>query len=84
MHAPYDRPRKDSYRTGPKSSIGWLVVPALVALGLIALITTQPKASSWISQAVQAEFGGNGGAEDAPVLAAEPRMDVPLRTVRAQ
>ena len=84
MHAPYDRPRKDSYRTGPKSGVGWLIVPALVALVLIALITTQPKASIWISQAVQAEFGGSEAAEDAPLQTAQPGMVVPLRTVRAQ
>jgi hypothetical protein len=84
MHAPYDRSRKSSDRTEPKSGIGFLILPAVVALALIMLVTLHPKASIWISQAVQAEFGGGGVAEDMPVQAAQPGMTVPLRTVRAQ
>ena len=70
MHAPHDRSRKSSDRTEPKSGIGFLILPAVVALALIMLVTLHPKASIWISQAVQAEFGGGGVAEDMPVQAA--------------
>ena len=84
MHAPHDRSRKSRDRTETKSGIGFLILPAVIALALILLATLHPKASIWISQAVQAEFGGSGVAEDVPVQAAQPGMTVPLRTVRAQ
>ncbi len=84
MHAPYDRSRKDSYRTEPKSGGRFLILPAVVALVLITLAIVHPKSSVWISQAVQAEFGGGGVALDIPVETAQPGMDVPIRTVNAR
>jgi hypothetical protein len=84
MHAPHDRSRKSSYRTETKSGVRFLILPAVVALVLIALATLHPKASIWISQAVEAEFGGSGRAEDLPVQTAQPDMAAPLRTVHAQ
>jgi len=84
MHAPYDKSRQSSYRTEPKSSAGFLILAAVVALVLIVLTTVHPKASVWISQAVQAEFGGSGPAEDMPVQTAQPDMAIPMRTVHAQ
>jgi len=84
MHAPYDKSRQNSHRTELKSSAGFLILPAVVALVLIVLATIHPKASIWISQAVQAEFGGGGLAEDLPVQTAQPDMAIPLRTVHAR
>ena len=84
MHAPYDKQRKASYRTEPKSGAGFLILPAIVALVLIVLATFHPKASIWISEAVQAEFGGSGLAEDMPVQTAQPGMEIPMRTVHAE
>ena len=84
MHGPYDRSRKDSYRIEPKSGIGFLILPVVVALVLTVLATVHPKASIWISQAVEAEFGGSGPAEDMPVQTAQPGMATPLRTVHVQ
>ena len=84
MLTPYDRSRKTGYRIKPKSGVGFLILPAVVAFVLIALATLHPKASIWISEAVQAEFGGNGVAEDAPVQTAQPGMAGPVRTVHAQ
>jgi hypothetical protein len=84
MHAPYERSRQSSDRTEPKSRAGLLVLPAVLALVLIVLATIHPKASIWISQAVEAEFGGSGLAEDPPVQTAQPDMAIPLRTVHAQ
>src|SRR5579862_4783704 len=84
MHAPYDKQRKTSDRTEPKSGAGFLILPAVVALVLIVLATFHPKASIWISEAVQAEFGGSGVAEDMPVQTAQPDMLIPMRTVHAE
>jgi hypothetical protein len=83
MHAPYDRSRKSSYRTEPKSGAGFLILPVLMAIVLVTLAIIHPRASVWISQAVQAEFGGSGIAPDVPVETAQPGMAVPLHTVRA-
>jgi hypothetical protein len=84
MHGPYDRSRKSSARTEPKSGAGFLILPVLVTIVLIILVTVHPKASIWISQAVQAEFGGSGTAVDMPVETAQPGMEVPMRTVNAR
>jgi hypothetical protein len=85
MHAPFDRSRKGDDRTEPKSGIGFLILPVLMAIVLIALAMVHPKASIWISQAVQAEFGGSGTAEDMPVeTVQQPSMAMPLRTVNAR
>jgi hypothetical protein len=85
MHAPFDKSRKSSSnKTGPKSGVGFLILPAIVALVLIVLATFHPKASVWISEAVQAEFGGSGLAEDMPVQTAQPGMAIPMRTVHAE
>jgi hypothetical protein len=83
MHAPYDRSRKSSDRTEPKSGAGFLILPVIVAIVLVVLATLQPKASVWIAQAVEAEFGGSGIALDMPVETAQPRMAEPMRTVHA-
>ena len=50
MLAPYDRSRKTGYRIEPKSGLGFLILPAVVAFVLIALATIHPKASIWISE----------------------------------
>ena len=64
-----------------KWGTGFLVLPALLALALFLLAIVQPK-SNWISEAVQAEFTGNGVIpEIAPTQLARPSMAT--RTVRA-
>jgi hypothetical protein len=83
MHAPYDRSRKSSYRAEPKSGIGFLILPTIVAMVVIVLAAVNPKAPVWISEAVQAEFGGSGTALDMPVETAQPGTATPLHTVRA-
>ena len=83
MHAPFDR-RKSDQATGPRGGVGFFVLPVLMAIVLIALTIFHPKASLWISQAVQAEFGGSGIADDMPVeTVQQPGMALPMRTVRA-
>jgi hypothetical protein len=83
MHAPFDR-RKSDQATGPRGGVGFIILPVLMAIVLIALTIFHPKASLWISQAVQAEFGGSGIADDMPVeTVQQPGMALPMRTVRA-
>jgi hypothetical protein len=84
MHAPYDRSRKNDHGTEPRSGVGFLILPVLMAIVLITLAMVHPKASIWISQAVQAEFGGSGIALDMPVETAQPGMTLPMRTVHAE
>jgi hypothetical protein len=56
-----------------------------MAIVLIALTIFHPKASLWISQAVQAEFGGSGLADDMPVQTVQPPdMAIPMHTVNAR
>jgi hypothetical protein len=85
MHAPFDRSRKSDHATESRSGVGFLILPVLMAVVLITLAIVHPKASLWISQAVQAEFGGSGIADDMPVQTVqEPGMDIPMRTVNAR
>jgi hypothetical protein len=85
MHAPFDRSRKSDHATGPRSGVGFIILPLLMAIVLITLAIVHPKASTWISQAVQAEFGGSGIADDMPVQTVQqPGMAIPMRTVNAR
>jgi len=84
MHAPFDRSRKSDDDTKPRSGVGFLILPVLMAIVLITLSIVHPKASLWISQAVQAEFGGSGIAGDMPVQTVQqPGMTMPALTVEA-
>ena len=83
MHAPFNR-RKSDQATEPRGGVGFFILPVLMAIVLITLTIFHPKASLWISQAVQAEFGGSGIADDMPVeTVQQPGMALPMRTVRA-
>ncbi|HET7885807.1 MAG TPA: hypothetical protein VFL62_06245 [Bradyrhizobium sp.] len=82
MHAPYEKSRQTDHRNEPKSSVGFLLLLGALAFVLIALVIVHPKSSVWISQAVQAEFGG--GSEDVPVQTVQPDMAIPMRTVHAE
>lgn len=84
MHAPFDRSRNSDHDAKPRSGAGFFILPVLMAIVLITLAIVHPKASIWISQAVQAEFGGGGIADDMPVeTVQQPGMTIPMRTVNA-
>ena len=84
MHAPYDRSRKSSHRSESRGGTAFLILPVIVTIVLITLAIIHPKSAMWISQSVQAEFGGYGIANDMPVETAQPLdMMMPLRTVHA-
>jgi hypothetical protein len=82
MHGSFDRSGQSGDRTQRSWSIGFFAFPILLVIALIGLVIAQPAASRWISEAVQAEFGGgNLTPEIAPVQLAKPTMQV--RSVRA-
>jgi hypothetical protein len=79
MHAPLDRYSKSDQSTPPKSGVGFLIVPALIAIALLALAIFEPKTSMWVSEAVQAEFAGSIVADETSAQPARPAA--PIRTV---
>ena len=84
MHAPFDRSRNSGYTAHDNGGRRFLIFPVIIAIALLTLAVIHPKASIWISQAVQAEFSGSGLADDTPVeTVQQPGATVPMQTVRA-
>jgi hypothetical protein len=82
MHDSFDKSGKNENRIYRKWGIGFLAIPALLAIALFMLTIVQPATSNWIAEAVQAEFTGIGVMpEQAPAQLARPAMQI--RTVRA-
>ena len=63
-------------------TIYWTLVAASCGVLLLAGLTLNPSAASWISEAAQAEFASTAPAESAAVQVAQPGTTV--RTARAQ
>ena len=58
------------------------IAATFIMLALVALMSSSPTASNWVSDAVQAEFASsNMTPQQAPVQTAQPAN--PIRTVRA-
>jgi hypothetical protein len=74
MHGSFDRPGKSENRVQRSWSIEFFALPLLFAIALIGLVIAQPAASSWISEAVQAEFAGADLTPVTPVQMAKPDM----------
>jgi hypothetical protein len=66
MHGSFDKPGETGNRMYRRWGIGVFALPVLVVIALIGLVMTEPEASRWISEAVQAEFAG---ADFQPVTA---------------
>ena len=87
MHAPFDRSAQAGKRISPERrripgvGSGFLIFPILIAVALVALFVAEPKTSSLIAAAVEAEFVGGSGIADAPTQLAQP--DMQIRTVQA-
>ncbi len=83
MHGSLDKSGRNENSLVQRWGIGFLALPALLAVALIILAVVQPAASNWISEAVQAEVAGfNVMPEVAPTQQlARPTMQI--RTVRA-
>ncbi len=77
MHGSFDRPGESENRMQRNWGIGFLTFPILLAIALVGLAIAQPAASNWISEAVEAEFGGgNLTPEIAPIQLAKPAMQI--------
>jgi hypothetical protein len=81
MHGSFDRSQEHRNRTDRDWNIVLFALPVLVVLALVGLAIIQPSASSWISEAVQAEFAGMNSPGIVPIQLAEPVMRI--RTVNA-
>ena len=81
MHGSFDRSREAKETIYRRWGMGFLALPVLLAIVLIALAYTQPTTSNWISEVVQAEFANAYLApEVAPTQIAQPKE---IRTVGA-
>jgi hypothetical protein len=82
MHGTFDRSGKTGKSVHPDSSLRLVVIPALLAVALVALAIMQPNASRWIAEAAQAEFAATYPVpEDAPTRFAQPADSI--RSARA-
>jgi hypothetical protein len=82
MHGSLDRSGQPGKHTQRSWSVGFFAFPVLLVIALVGLALAQPAASKWISEAVQAEFGGADlTPEIAPVQLVKPAMRI--RTVTA-
>jgi hypothetical protein len=83
VHGSLDKEGKNENGTYQGGGMAFLALPALLAIMLIGLAILQPAASSWISEAVQAEVAAfNAMPELSPTQLARPDMEI--RTVRAE
>jgi hypothetical protein len=80
MHGSFDRSGENANRTQRSWSIGFFALPVVLVIALIALAMTQPTASNWISEAVQAEFVGADFAPGAPTQLAQPVRGIRIFT----
>jgi hypothetical protein len=71
MHGSFERSGENANRVQPSWSVGFFVLPLVLVIVLVALAMTQPIASNWISEAVQAEFVGTDVAPVAPTQLAQ-------------
>ena len=81
MHGSLNRSDEKRSRTDRRWSIGFFALPVLIVITLVALAVIKPAASTWISEAVQAEFVGVTSPGVVPKELAQPAMQI--RTVKA-
>jgi hypothetical protein len=82
MHGTFDRSGKTDKVSYGNSGIRLVVIPALLAIAVVALAIKQPDVSRWISEAAQAEFAATNVAPEAtPTELAQPAREI--RTVKA-
>ena len=58
MHGSRDKSGKNENSIRQRWGLGFLALPALLAIALFVLAIGQPATSNWISEAVQAELSG--------------------------
>jgi hypothetical protein len=81
MHGSLNRSDEKRNHTGRSWSTGFFVLPVLIVITLVALAIVKPATSTWISDAVQAEFVGMTSPGVVPEELAQPAMRI--RTVKA-
>ena len=81
MHGSLNRSDEKRSRTDRSWSIGFFALPVLIVVALVALAVIKPAASTWISEAVEAEFVGMTSPGVVPKELAQPAMQI--RTVKA-
>ena len=82
MHGSFEKSGESDSRIHRNWGIALYTAPALLAIILIGTVIAYPAASTWVSQAAQAEFVGTEFVPDAaPTRLARPAMEI--RTVRA-
>ena len=80
MQKAFDKLDRQENRTQLKWTAGIAAAFGVIMFALVALTWT-PAASSWVSDAAQAEFAGTMMPEQAPLQTAQPARE--FRTVRA-
>jgi len=83
MHGRFDEKGNNDDSADRNSGVGFLALPLLLVIVLVTLAIIQPTASTWISEALQAEFAGEVPVPsmDPPTQIAQPAMEI--RTVDA-
>ena len=74
MHGSFERSGENANRVQRSWSLGFFALPVVLVIVLVALTMTQPTASNWISEAVQAEFVGDF-VPSAPTQIAQPTQE---------
>jgi hypothetical protein len=79
MHGSFDKFGETGNRIYRRWGVGVLALPVLVVIALVGLAMTQPVASNWISEAVQAEFADTNFLREAgPMKLAKPAREIPV------
>jgi hypothetical protein len=79
MHGSFDKSGENDSRPHRSWSVGFFALPVFIVIALVGLMLTQPAASNWISEAVQAEFVGLTPApQPAPTQLAQPALAVQI------
>jgi hypothetical protein len=83
MHSRFGRSRSKKDGFFEKWGFGFVILPVLLAIAMIALSVFEPKNSNWIAESVQAEFGGKS-ANPAGASTPEIKPATQTRTVSAK
>jgi hypothetical protein len=81
MRNAFDRLDRQENRNEWKSTAGIAAAFGVVVFALVALTWNSPAVSTWVSDAVQAEFAGSMAPDPVPVQTAQPAKG--FQTVRA-
>jgi hypothetical protein len=81
MHGRFEKPGRSDSGFIRNIGVGFLVLPVLIAIALLALAISQPTASNWIAEAAQAEFAGDTGVPpgQSPTQLAQPAAEPHMR-----